>query len=612
MGRGIPRRGRGGRGGAAHGGAGAGKAKQDNQNVAKPQTSLPADLHVMPSEQDVPASISEQFPEFSEIQPFFSILERLSPEYAGSMFAYKKCWVGSSISNIARDESDLFRARVGLENGAEHNVFVKRIHLLDPIRYMEGEYVIPHEGGLAAPSELWKSALAKINDAQNEAYVDALFSMCASALVSSGRSPHWCRSFGTFSSRVSNYIFNITDDYDSLRHRPWWRRNQRLGIFTLVKNDEQEETHANFMTTGISNIGDDDFVEVSEEDTEPVVAAGLNNELVSSSEPATDTDSPIVNLAAPKLRLKPISPSNSGSSFTEDEGSDDNSEDCDDEDEEILQYVEFKDFPVQVTLLERAEGTMDELLDEEDDEDTAMLETKEARWSAWLFQVIAGLTCAQYYYGFVHNDLHTNNIMWCSTTEPYLYYRVHKRGGGSYVMRVPTYGKIMKIIDFGRATYHLPDPAGFFIPDAFFPGNDAATQYNCEPFFDPKEGPRVEPNPSFDLSRLSVSLLESLYPDRPDAVKPVKILSREGSKMYSETVSGVYNMLWEWLIDDSGHNILRLPSGKERYPDFDLYHAIAGEVHKAVPRQQIERALYQTYKYTEKVPEGMQVYDLHL
>jgi hypothetical protein len=179
-------------------------------------------------------------------------------------------------------------------------------------------------------------------------------------------------------------------------------------------------------------------------------------------------------------------------------------------------------------------------------------------------------------------------------------------------MRVPTFGKIMKIIDFGRATYHLPDPAGFFIPDAFFPGNDAATQYNCEPFYDPKEGPRIEPNPSFDLSRLAISLLETLYPERPDAAKPIKIMSKEGNKMYSETVSGVYNMLWEWLIDDSGQNILRLPSGKERYPDFDLYRAIAAEVHKAVPRLQIERAVYQQYKYTEKVPVGVQVFDLHI
>jgi hypothetical protein len=619
MGRAMPRRGRGGgvgvRGG--RGGARGGHTSHTNtaqhDRVAKPQTSLPEDLHIRPSNADVPACIREAFPEFSNIQSYFSILERLSPEYAGSMFAYKKCWVGNqSIKTVDRDEGDLFRAALSFDNNKKHDVFVKRIHLLDPIRYMEGDYVLPQEGALPAPSELWKSSLAKINDAQNEAYVDALFSMCASALVESGRSPHWCRSFGTFSARVSNYMFNITDDYDSLRHRPWWRRNQRMGIFSLVKNDEQEETTKEFMTTGISNIGEDDFVEVSELDTSG--PDSTSNELVMSSEPAVDKDAPIVNLTAPKLRLKPLSPtSNSGSSFTDtdDTNEDEDTDDDEDSDEEILQYVEFTDFPVQVTLLERAHGTMDELLEEED-EDDEMTKTKDARWGAWLFQVIAALTTAQYYYGFVHNDLHSNNIMWSTTDKPYLYYRVHKKSGAPYILRVPTYGKLMKIIDFGRATYHLPDPAGFFIPDAFFPGNDASTQYNCEPFYDAKEGARVEPNPSFDLSRLSVALLEFLYPDRPEAAKPIKIMSKEGNKLYSETVSRVYNMLWEWLIDDSGANILRLPSGKERYPDFDLYRAIAAEIHRAVPRHQIERPLYQEYKFTDAVPSDEPVYDLHI
>jgi hypothetical protein len=617
MGRGIPRRGRGGgRGGhGAHGNHP--NTTHQHDRVAKPQTSLPDNLYIRPSDGDVPVCIREAFPEFSNIQSYFSILERLMPEYAGSMFAYKNCWVGNkSIQSVDRDESDLFRISLALNDGDKRDVFVKRIHLLDPIRYMEGDYVIPHEGALPAPSELWKSSLAKINDAQNEAYVDALFSMCASALVETGRSPHWCRSYGTFSARVSNYMFNITDDYDSLRHRPWWRRNQRMGLFSLVKNDDHEEISNKFMTTGISNIGDGDFVEVTEPEIVSLDTLSNTNEIVTITEPAIDKDAPVINLSAPKLRLKPISPTNSGSSFTdtmESNGDDTDDEDCDDDsEEEILQYVEFTDFPVQVTLLERAQGTLDELLEIEDDDDPAMKETKEARWGAWLFQVIAALTCAQYYYGFVHNDLHSNNIMWSETDKPYLYYRVHKKSGSSHILRVPTFGKIMKIIDFGRATYHLPDPAGFFIPDAFFPGNDASTQYNCDPFYDPKEGPRVEPNPSFDLSRLSVALLEFLYPERPDAAKPIKIMSKEGNKLYSETVSRVYNMLWEWLIDDSGANILRLPSGKERYPDFDLYRAIAAEVHRAVPRHQIERPLYQEYKFTETIPSGEPVYDLHI
>ncbi len=167
----------------------------------------------------------------------------------------------------------------------------------------------------------------------------------------------------------------------------------------------------------------------------------------------------------------------------------------------------------------------------------------------------------------------------------------------------------MKIIDFGRASYHLPEPAGFFISDAFYPGNDAAHQYNCEPFFDSREGKKVEPNPSFDLSRLAVSMLEALYPTRPANATPVRIMSREGPKTYAETVSPLYNIMWEWLTDDEGKNILRCPNGEERYPDFDLYSAIAADIHKAVPWQQLEKPLFKGY-FIEKLPANVVSYSL--
>jgi hypothetical protein len=159
----------------------------------------------------------------------------------------------------------------------------------------------------------------------------------------------------------------------------------------------------------------------------------------------------------------------------------------------------------------------------------------------------------------------------------------------------------------------LPEPAGFFISDAFYPGNDAATQYNCEPFYDPEDGKKVEPNTSFDLCRLAVSLLESLYPERPKAATPTKIMSKEGSKMYTETVSGIYNMMWEWLTDDEGKNVSRTPTGEERYPDFDLYRALAADVHKAIPKKQIERPIFAEYKILAKaLPKNESVYDLHI
>jgi len=565
------------------------KPTLQKKHIASPAvTDLPESLTVRTKNCGVPEVIQKGLPEFSAVQPYWSALEKLMPEYAGSTSLHTSCWTGLSgelLRGLTVDTESRFHGVLDL-SGSSLPVFIKRIHLLEPVSAMEGSYVWPRNGALPAPSELWKTALAKINDPLNEAYVDALFALCADRMVVTNVSPHWVRCAGTFAARVDRYLFNVTDEYESMKSEPWWKRNQRVGLFKLVKPDtgetSVEENRANFLTTGISDIDADDFINIDTDEVAPGGAAA-----VEEVEPTASADAP-VQLRMPNLRMKRLSPE---SIHTTDD------DDCSST-SEIQQFVEFNDFPVQVTLLERADGTMDELLEEEDETDATMMSTKEERWSAWLFQVIAALCTAQHYYGFVHNDLHTNNVMWSGTGLTHLYYNVQK-GKTSYVMKVPTYGRIMKIIDFGRATYTLPEPAGFFISDAFYPGNDAGSQYNCGPFYDPDEK-KVEPNPSFDLARLAVSLVESLYPERPDPVKPIKIMSREGAKLYTETVSPVYNLLWEWLQDDTGKNILQTPDGKERYPEFDLYCALATDVHSAIPRDMIEKPLFQKYKVTDK------------
>ena len=362
---------------------------------------------------------------------------------------------------------------------------------------------------------------------------------------------------------------------------------------------------ATFFKEGLSEIDMGDFIDIEEnevrvvqtsEDVEVHEVEEESDEVSNHSE----TESPVV-LSTPKLRLRRLT-----KSLT--------SESSDESCPEFQQFVEFRNFPVQVTLLEQADGTLDSLIDLENDEDVNMTETKDLRWSSWLFQVIAALTVAQHWFGFVHNDLHTNNIMWTGTNQTHIYYRIHKGKEISY-KKIPTFGKTMKIIDFGRASFTLPEPAGFIISDAFFPGNDAADQYNCEPFYDPKEGKKIEPNPSFDLCRLSVSLIESLFTEKPDTKTPIVIMSREdgNKKLYPETVSTVYNLLWSWLLDDEGKNVLRNSDGEERYPDFDLYRAIAADIHRAVPKHQIEKPIFANFKCSDKdIPTGTPIYDLYM
>jgi hypothetical protein len=213
-----------------------------------------------------------------------------------------------------------------------------------------------------------------------------------------------------------------------------------------------------------------------------------------------------------------------------------------------------------------------------------------------MFQVIAGLAVAQQTYDFVHNDLHTNNVMWCGTGETHLYYHVTGAVGGDRFYRVPTFGRIMKIIDFGRATFRPPASSGdnsVWFPDAFAPDADAGHQYNCGRYFVQGE-PKVLPNKSFDLCRLAVAMLEMLWPEPVPLVEPRVTLTKEPGRTQYETQSPLWNTMWLWLTDKHGKNMLLEPSGRERYPQFDLYCAIARDVQNAVPAQQLTLPLFDT------------------
>lgn len=468
-------------------------------------------------------------------------------------------------------------------------------HLVEPVKAMSGEYVLPDDGALPSFRAAWQTALRKINDPFNEAYTDAVFACMASRLVETGRSPHFCRFFGTVNGRVPTYTYNITDDMSDIEGEDWYAEGLKSGAFRIMAVDAYdpdvtaevrepwEDVRPRLLGGDVATVssdssgeeeGDDEKDETDEGDSESVELEEADIEVSGSA---------VVRRAAVELRrLGPggdHSVSNSSSS------------------EDDIEYrAILKNFPVQLTVLERCDGTLDDLMEDEvaDDATPDMRETKEQRWTAWMFQVIAGLAVAQQTYDFVHNDLHTNNVMWCGTGETHLYYHVTGAVGGDRFYRVPTFGRIMKIIDFGRATFRPPSASGdnrVWFPDAFAPDADAGHQYNCGPYFVQGE-PKVLPNKSFDLCRLAVAMVETLWPEPVPLVEPRKVLTKEPGRTQHETQSPLWNMMWLWLTDKHGKNMLLDPTGKERYPQFDLYCAIARDVQNAVPAQQLTLPLF--------------------
>jgi hypothetical protein len=185
-----------------------------------------------------------------------------------------------------------------------------------------------------------------------------------------------------------------------------------------------------------------------------------------------------------------------------------------------------------------------------------------------------------------------------------LYYR--SRNGS--VFRVPTYGKLFRIIDFGRSIFRVGE--SWFISDDYETGGDAEGQYN----FGPRKRdskPELFPNPSFDLCRYAVSILDAVFPEMPTEKLDGIVISKEGPWEVHETESPLWNLLWSWLIDDAGRNVLRDEDGTERFPDFDLYQHITMHVHNAKPQDALWKGVFRGFEFKEKdIGEWETVYPL--
>jgi hypothetical protein len=244
--------------------------------------------------------------------------------------------------------------------------------------------------------------------------------------------------------------------------------------------------------------------------------------------------------------------------------------------EEEKLFLTLQKFPVQVICMENCESTLDDLIMNTD--------LTHDEWMSALMQIIMTLIVYQKLFSFTHNDLHTNNIMYIPTNKKFLYYLYKKK-----YYKVPTFGRIFKIIDFGRAIYKFDNK--LFCSDSFQTGGDATTQYNTEPYFNDKK-PRLEPNFSFDLCRLACSIFDYIVDDM-DSIKNIN------------SCEPIVKLMVEWCTDDNGINVLYKNNGAERYPEFKLYKMIARCVHNHSPNAQLDRPEFSKFAIQKNgVPKG--------
>ena len=497
----------------------------------------------------------------------------------------------------------------------ELDIFMKYSPLIDPIKYLNGS--IKYEQGVLTNVKSSTEYLSAFVDNNKCAFVDGFFSYLSSKLLNEYGFINGVDFYGSFLSQKNKFNVNITDEIDCLIDYSFFSKNENI-IYTLQKKRivSSDDTASSKMKRPITIETDNDLelddIMILHEADEYKVDSNIKHEDNSDTEQYEITEIKLNNNELPNINsnsssqsLSVCSSKSSNSTDSESNHDEHNSDDslnneldiddcyennsqnsqnskcnksnksnqsswgtCSDSsydsnvsDDEIIASIEI--FPVQVIAMEKCKGTLDSLI-------THKLITTGDEWSSIVIQILFSLITFKKAFEMTHNDLHSNNIMYITTSEPFIYYMLN-----DIIYKVPTFGKIFKIIDFGRSIYSFR--GNNLCSDCFSSEGDATTQYNFEPYFNENK-PIITPNFSFDLCRLGCALYDVIIDDNTEISK----------------------IMLEWVLDDKCRNVLYKKDGSERYPDFKLYKMIARTVHNHIPMDVLNNKHFGIYIISKK------------
>ena len=417
--------------------------------------------------------------------------------------------------------------------------FVKLAPLFDPVKFMVGKYKdISYNDLYSVPTFNDNSQFQKsdyityrtdkndakkttmreeyINDKKqspyNSSYIDGFFSYLTSKLYNNDHFIHGLQFYGSYNGIKHDFNVNVADDIEYLQESEYFFKHSN-DLFTIDEDHKREimnfETRKNKEKLDFSNtkynitLDNSDDLDISEIFNErkndcDVSTNSLQddamiycNEELTNNEKGDNKSNTESSYSSCSSRVSNVSHDSEDNDCDEGEeqeqesledqleklissnvitsDSDESGSMCSiDSDESVIINVGIKKFPVHMIFLEKMESTLDQHMMNN--------EISVNEWKSILFQIIIQLYTYQKLFQFTHNDLHTNNIMYQPTEKKHIIYHID-----SHYYKVPTYGKIYKIIDFGRAVYSFKGKR--YCSDSYEKNGDAHTQYNCEPFF---------------------------------------------------------------------------------------------------------------------------------
>ena len=500
------------------------------------------------------------------------------------------------------------------------DVFIKKVHVLDPNLLVQGKYprqyldLEPTHRPMVIDPDKARKWHTTVYSHTNPAYVESVAMQLVSSLAENNISPNYPLTFGVFNGVARSHYVEFGQEYEDCRMSHTFRRGIKDGEWDVLHLTESGNTYRTAETEKGGGGGD------------PWRFAASDNNVVIQD--LNDLDAALKGGGDSLHNRDDVG---GGGDEVDDGDADadiiidantDTDTDTDDDHAECLTttFLKLRNTPVQLCIIERfplcMEATMlDEYARAYAPFDRSLTELSaasrlalrwlhlvrrrqfELKWSAILMQVCVALLTANQFCSMVHNDLHCQNIMLSPTDQTYLHYRYDKQ-----LFRVPTYGYIVKIIDYGRATFQYEDSP--VMSNAFHLNAEAGGQYThpdgswSDQMRVQWRGEPVDPNPAFDLARLACSIRDLIYRGKHRPIeRPEGVVLYKGQR---ETVSPLFNMLCEWLSDEDERNIMR-------FENFELYKRLARSMKKTDPAKQIKRPHFQRFVVPDRCAEEVHV-----
>jgi len=434
-------------------------------------------------------------------------------------------------------------------------IFCKCIPLLDPYHFIMNNYNISIHRNNLLPSNYIYNTYHKINNMNNNAYIDSFLSYIFSNLTEKNILPSFSQYYGSFNGIKKIYVHDITDDYSNLKNNKWFYTSiGTLFNLNIYESNSSNSSNSNSNSSSKSN-------------------SSLKSKLSSKSNSSSSTSNSSSNSS-----LKYKLPSKSLSSNSTDLSYSSNSSSLFDDNDYI---IELLNIPCQCIFIEKLDDTLENLLSDNINEININLIL------SCIFQISFALTYLQKHFQFTHNDLHINNIMYIKTKKEFLYYKFNNT-----YYKIPTYGYLFKIIDFGRAIFTFHNK--LFFNDNFEKYGEAEGQYtspfdnllfnNHNPHI--KGGQKnknkdkdIKQNYHFDLCRLAITIL--------DVINFKKNIDYGNNQYF---IDFLYNL----TINKFNNSLYDLND------DFDMYINISKYANNALPRLIVQDKIFNIFRINKK------------